>query len=166
MKSKFAKLILVVISLIYVVMLISSRNPLIVDDVCPNNLCGSLLEKADILYVIPHFENNSINNNEEWCAKMRSLNKTIGLHGIKHSYHEFDKKINEEELSLAINSFETCFKEKPKLFRPPYNRINKENEGKISNFNMTIYKKRFIAHSYCHCNPKSFMKLLNWILFC
>lgn len=132
----------------------------------PTNTCDGLLEKADILYVIPYFENNSITNDKEWCAKIRSLNKSIGLHGIKHYYHEFDNDVNEEEITLALNSFETCFGEKPTLFRPPYNRINKENEEKISSFNMTIYKKKFIAHSYCHCNPKSFMKPLNWILFC
>ncbi|MBI4152277.1 DUF2334 domain-containing protein [Candidatus Woesearchaeota archaeon] len=166
MKSKLTKLIFVAIVVIYVVMLVDSRHPLIVDDVYPSSLCNNLLEKADILYIVPNFENNSISDNEEWCAKIRYLNKTIGLHGIRHSYHEFDKDINKEELTLAINSFENCFEEKPTLFRPPYNKINKDNEETISNFNMTIYKKKFIAHPYCHCNPKSFMKPLNWILFC
>jgi len=159
-------LIPVIISLIYVIILISSRNPLIIDDLYPENSCNDLLEKADILYVIPNFENYSISNNKEWCAKIKSLNKTIGLHGIKHSYHEFNKKISNVELVSAINSFENCFEEKPSLFRPPYNKINKENEEIISKFNMTIYKKRFIVHPYCHCNPKSFMKPLNWILLC
>jgi len=147
-------------------MLISSRNPLIVDDVYQTNTCDGLLEKADVLYIIPNFENNSINNNEDWCAKIKSLNKTIGLHGIKHSYHEFEKEIHDEELVLAIKEFENCFEEKPTLFRPPYNRINEENEEKILKLNLTLYKKKFIAHPYCHCNPKSFMKPLNWILFC
>lgn len=154
MKRKLTILIVIAIGLIYALIFISSRNPLIVDDVYPTNTCDSLLEKADILYVIPYLENNSITNDKEWCAKIISLNKSIGLHGIKHSYHEFDNDVNEKELALAINSFETCFSEKPTLFRPPYNRINKENEEKISSFNMTIYKKKFIAHPYCHCNPK------------
>lgn len=166
MKHKLTKLILVAIGFAYVIMLISSRNPLIVDDVYPNNSCDNLLEKADIIYVVPTFENNSINNDKEWCTYIKSLNKTIGLHGIKHSYHEFDNNIDEEKIALAINSFKTCFEEEPLLFRPPYNIINKKNEEIISNFNMTIYKKKFIAHPYCHCNPKSFMKPLNWILFC
>ncbi|MEW5896616.1 MAG: polysaccharide deacetylase family protein [Nanoarchaeota archaeon] len=154
------------IGIIYTLSLISSRNPLIVDDVYPTNICDSLLEKADILYIIPCFENDSINNNKEWCAKIKSLNKTIGLHGVKHSYHEFNKEIDDEELASAITDFENCFEEKPTLFRPPYNKINKENEDKIKKLNMAIYKKKYIAHPYCHCNPKSFMKPLNWILFC
>ena len=166
MKNKLTKLIFVAIGVIYVVMLVDSRHPLIVDDVHPNNLCNNLLEKADILYIIPNLENNSISDNEEWCAKIKSLNKTIGLHGIRHSYHEFDEYIDEEELTLAINSFKTCFEEAPLLFRPPYNIINKETEKKISSFNITIYKKKFVVHPYCHCNPKSFMKPLNLILFC
>ena len=166
MKSKLTKLALVAFGFIYVVMLINSRNPLIVDDVHPNNPCDNLLEKADILYIIPHFENNSINDSKEWCANIRSLNKTTGLHGITHSYYEFNKNVSKEEISSAINAFEICFEEKPKSFRPPYNKMNKENEEKISDFNLTIYKKKFVTHPYCHCNPKSFMKPLNWILFC
>ena len=159
-------LIVVAIGLVYAVMLMSSRNPLIVDDVYPASSCDSLLEKADILYVIPNLENNSIGGNKEWCAKMRHINKTIGLHGIRHTYHEFDTTINEEELLSAVNSFEDCFGEKPTLFRPPYNKINKENEEMVLSLNMTVYKKRFMTHPYCHCNPGSFMKPLNWILLC
>jgi len=49
-----------VLSFIYFIVLISSRNPLIIDDVYPENHCDDLIRKADILYVIPNFENNSI----------------------------------------------------------------------------------------------------------
>lgn len=165
MKRRHTILIIMAVGLIYTLILISSRNPLIVDDVHPKSSCDGLLEKADILYVIPNFENNSINNTE-WCAKIKSLNKTIGLHGIKHVYHEFDQETNDEELELTIEQFEDCFDEKPTLFRPPYNKINEKNEEKILKLNLTIYKKKFIEHPYCHCNSKSFMKPLNFILFC
>ncbi len=147
-------------------MLTSSRNPFIVDDVHPDNSCDGLLEKADILYAVPYFKNNSIGGNEAWCAKIRFLNKTIGLHGIRHSYHEFDRNISMDELDMATDAFKDCFKQEPKLFRPPYNLINKENEEKIANLNMAIYKNSFIAHPYCHCNPAPLMRVMNWALFC
>lgn len=166
MNEKTPLLLLAVLSFIYIVVLITSRNPLIIDDVYPTNSCDDLIKKADVIYVIPNFENNSISENKGWCTKIKSLNKTMGLHGIKHSYHEFAQEIDIENITLAVNAFETCFGEKPTLFRPPYNLITKQNEEKISRFNMTIYKKRFLVHPYCHCNPKSFMKPFNWLLFC
>ena len=121
MKRKLTSLLIVAIGIIYVLMLISSRNPLIVDDVYQTNTCDGLLEKADVLYIIPNFENNSINNNEDWCAKIKSLNKTIGLHGIKHSYHEFEKEIHDEELVLAIKEFEKAISYNPKSADAHYN---------------------------------------------
>ncbi len=143
-----------------------SRSPLIVDDIYPSNSCDGLLQKADILYVIPNLGGEDISNSKKWCNYIKSLNKTLGLHGITHSYHEFDYSLNQEEISLAIKMFEGCFGEKPSLFRPPYNRISKDNQKIVESLNMTVYKKRFWLHPYCHCNPHSFMKPLNWILFC
>ena len=155
-----------VLLVLYVFMLWSSRHPLIVDDVYPGSSCDGLLKKADILYVIPNFEHHLIQDDPEWCAKIRSLNTTLGLHGITHLYPEFDGEINEEDLLSAIHSFETCFREKPRLFRPPYNLINTKNEEIVSRMDMAVYDKRFIIHPYCHCDPKFLMKVLNVILWC
>ena len=160
------KLIFLSLILFYLLILLLSRNPLIVDDVHPQNTCSTLLEKADILYVILFQENSSIVDNPTWCTQIKSLNKTLGLHGIKHTYHEFGKPVSSEELTQATSAFEKCFDEKPTLFRPPYNLISQENREKVESLNMTVYNKRFFEHPYCHCNPHSFMKILNVILFC
>ena len=146
-------------------MLILSRNPLIVDDIHPKSSCDNLLQKADVLYVIPNF-NTALSENSDWCAQIKAMNKTIGLHGITHQYHEFDTPISEKEIQFAIKEFTICFNEKPTLFRPPYNKISKENEALIAKYNLTLYKQSFSTQPYCHCNPKSLMKILNWILFC
>ena len=166
MEKRFITIIFLTLAVIYLIIIISSRHPLIVDDINPNNSCNSLLEKADVLYVTPNFKNNSIVDNVEWCNKIKLLNKTIGMHGITHTYHEFSGEISEKEIALALGSFETCFGKKPDLFRPPYNKISKENKNKISMFNLTLYKEKFIQHPYCHCNPELLMKPLNWLLFC
>lgn len=158
--------LIAIILAIYLVIFSLSRHPLIVDDAYPGNSCNSLLKKADIIYVIPLMEDHFLMNNPKWCSEIRSLNKTIGLHGIRHSYHEFNNEISKEGLLLAIQSFEQCFGYKPKLFRPPYNLISNVNHAIIDEYNITVYSASYITHPYCHCNPGSYMKPLNWILFC
>ena len=148
------------------VMLWSSRHPLIVDDVYPGNACPELLEKADILYIIPFKDNTSIAREMEWCSTVTSLNKTLGLHGIRHTYHEFAGKISDEALQEAILAFKNCFGSRPSLFRPPYNLISSENRERVEKLNMTMYATPFFLHPYCHCNPQSWMRLLNGMIGC
>ena len=159
------KIAFAVILLGYLVLLIVSRNPLIVDDVHPGAVCDELLEKADVLYVTPSYKNTELN--VEWCHSISSLNKTIGMHGITHSYHEFLSEMNETDLLLAMEEFEECFREKPKLFRPPYNAISKENVELVESLGMEVYKKRYLAHPYCHCEPDNrFSLILNKLIGC
>ncbi|MFH1972401.1 MAG: polysaccharide deacetylase family protein [archaeon] len=154
-----------ILILIYFIILLWSRTPLIVDDVYDNS-CIEIVEKADIVYVIPFFEGRDISENNEWCESMIELNKTFGLHGISHEYHEFLGEIEEEELVDAISNFEYCFGYKPELFRPPYNKISEENSAIVLSQGIKIYKKPYFLHPYCHCNPGSWMKLLNWVILC
>lgn len=165
-RGVYCKIFIAIIIVIYMLILVQSRNPLIVDDVAPLSSCDELIKKADIIYVIPLENNNSISNYLEWCKNLQLLNKTIGLHGIRHNFHEFDKEVSEVELIKATSSFEKCFGEKPKLFRPPENLISEENIKKITSLNMTIYRDSYLKHSYCHCNPKSWLKVLNWFIWC
>ncbi len=161
------KILIVVIAVaVFLVMLLVSRDPLIVDDVHPGNFCDTLLQKADVLYVIPLQGNEPISNDEAWCAKIRSLNKTLGMHGVRHTYHEFNEEVSQEEISEGIQIFEACFKKKPSMFRPPYNLISKQNKEKVEALKISVYNKRFFEHPYCHCDPQGIMKPLNWILFC
>jgi len=45
------------------------------DDVSPGIPCDkNLLEKSDILYVIPLFENASIAENKTWCTEILDMN--------------------------------------------------------------------------------------------
>lgn len=144
----------------------TSRNPLIVDDVTPVSSCDNLIEKADLLFVILNYQNHPLDSYPEWCEKMRMLNKTTGMHGITHQYHEFDKPVEKEELEEAVTIFENCFGYKPVIFRPPYNKISPENKALIESFSITVYRDTFFLHPYCHCEPQGWMKLLNWMIGC
>lgn len=157
----FSFLILFIFVLIY-----TSRNPLIADDITPVSSCPALIEKSDLLFVIPNYTNHSLDLYPEWCEEMRLFNKTIGLHGITHEYHEFDKKIDSAKLEETIKIVEHCFGYRPTLFRPPYNKISSENKMLIESFNLTLYQDTYLLHTYCHCEPSLLMRPLNWIIGC
>ncbi len=142
------------------------RNPFITDDINPVSSCNKLIEKSDILFVIPNLNNQSLNKYPQWCEEMRNLNKTFTLHGITHQYHEFDRPVKKEEMEEAVTIFENCFGYKPTIFRPPYNKISTENKALVESFNMAIYKDNYLYHPYCHCEPSLWMKPLNWIIGC
>ncbi len=157
----FSFLILFIFVLIY-----TSRNPLIADDIAPVSSCPHLLERSDLLFVIPNHANHSLDLYPEWCEEMRLINKTIGLHGITHEYHEFLKPVKREDLAEAVSNFEHCFGYRPTLFRPPYNKLSSENKKLIESFNLTLYQDTYILHPYCHCQPSGWIKLLNGIIGC
>ncbi len=157
----FCVLVILLISLIY-----TSRHPLIIDDITPINSCTHLIQKADILFVIPAYKNYSLTLYPHWCQEIKKLNKTIGLHGITHEYHEFNKNITHVQLEEAISLFANCVGYKPLIFRPPYNKISTENKLLIESYNMTIYKDNYLIRPYCHCEPKLWMKPLNWVIGC
>lgn len=163
------KIKLIIVSLfifLVLIILFPKQEPPILDDVTPAKSCDQLITKADIVYVIPFYENGSLANYPEWCRRMKSLNKTFGLHGLTHEYHEFLKPVDEAELQKAMGVFENCLGYTPYLFRPPYNKISKENQKKIELFNLTLYKKTFFTFPYCHCQPNPWMKLFNWLAGC
>ncbi len=152
------KYILIIIPL-YALILFMSRYPLVTDDVSETNRCLDLEEKSDVIFVIPPY-------GEDSCNGMALTDKMYGMHGITHSYHEFLEPVDEEVLNDAITDFEDCFGEKPKLFRPPYNRISEDNARIIEKHGMEIYKTTYILHPYCHCNPTSYMRILNALILC
>lgn len=156
--KKWLFLVIILFSLLF----IKSYFPRIIDDLTP--VCKNF-NRADILYVTP-FLNGNLSSNLEWCNEVKKLNKTIGLHGIRHSKYEFLGNISKENLEMAVREFEICFCERPKLFRPPYNKISKENEELVKSYGMQIYKTPYYFHPYCHCQAQGVWKLLNWLIFC
>ncbi len=147
--------VVLVIVLLLGISLISFRllSPKEIDDVTPAFFCAEeLLEKADILFVIPIFNNSPISKNPEWCEYILSLNKTLGMHGVYHTYREFETDRSQEYLQKGIDEFKICFGYEPEIFKPPQNRISKNNRKIIKNNNMklkAILNK--IIHKVYHC---------------
>ena len=125
-----------------------------IDDVSPGIECElSLLEKSEVLYVIPKFENRSISENLSWCKEILGLNKTLGMHGVYHTYYEFAEERNESYLNEGMKIFEQCFGFKPEYFRPPQLKISKENKRLVKSLGMNFegYGST-IFHKGYHCN--------------
>ena len=153
----FLTILIAIISLIIILFLIRLVNPREIDDITPGIPCENekeYIEKSEYLWVIPNFQGHKISENPEWCNEILAMNKTLGLHGISHTYHEFElNNLSQDELNYGIKEFEKCFGYKPKLFKPPYLYINKENKILINQNNL-ILKYRFnqAIHKVYHCN--------------
>ncbi len=143
---------------LFFVRLISPRE---IDDVSPEILCKQGdLEKSDILWVIPNFNNKPISENQKWCKEILALNKTLGLHGITHEFEEFGSEISQQQLKEAIKIFEQCFNQSPILFKPPQLKISSPNKKLIKQNNMKL-KLKFnqLTSKVYHCSDSG--KFLN-----
>jgi len=138
-RNKILFIFLFLIILILIVILIRALSLSEIDDVTPAIACKQKdLEKSDILFVIPKFENKSISENKNWCEYILSLNKTLGIHGVYHSYNEFAYPRTQEYLDEGIKIFEDCFGFKPEFFKAPQLNISEENKILIKNKKILI----------------------------
>lgn len=161
MKKGVKKWILISILIFFILMtiliIVRANVNREIDDVSPNIQCGEeqkYLEKADMLWVIPKFANEPISENPEWCKYILSLNKTLGMHGITHSYREFKRNdISQEELEQGIKIFEECFGFKPTRFKPPQLRLNEKNKELLKENNLRLRSKiTQFTHKVYHCD--------------
>ena len=143
--------VLVLVLILFIIRRVSHTE---IDDVSPGIPCSDeLLAKSDILWVIPDFENKSITEDKEWCDKIKSMNKKLGLHGIYHTYNEFGQDRDKEYLQKGIDDFEECFGEKPEMFKAPQLALNGENKKMIEENGLKVVGKiNQLFHKVYHCN--------------
>lgn len=145
--------IFVLILLIFILFLFRLFLDKELDDVSPGIECEkNLLEKSDILWIIPNFDNKSISDNLEWCNRVKSYNKTLGLHGVYHTYNEFSYERYSNYLKLGIDDFEKCFGEKPTIFKAPQLELSSDNMKLIEGKGLVVYGKiNQLFHKVYHC---------------
>jgi predicted deacetylase len=139
-----------------------------IDDVTPSRLCDDkLLDKSEVLMVIPLRENQSIADNPVWCEHIRGLNKTIGMHGVYHTEKEFMHARDENYIRIGMEEFYKCFGFYPTIFEAPQFSLSEENEKTLREMNFTILKSpRQITHKVYHCTDyenKSWLVKLNYL---
>lgn len=162
MKKTLKISLIILFSILILWFLIRLISPREIDDITPGISCENekkYIESSEYLWVIPNFQGNKISEAPEWCKEILSLNKTLGMHGINHTYWEFKREnITQEELQEGIEIFEKCFGFKPEKFKPPNLRLNKENKKIIKNNNLTLKNKFNQAfHKVYHCNDSGIL---------
>ncbi len=147
-------LVIFILLIFFSIFFIRLISPNEIDDVTPGIFCEQeYLEKADVLWVIPKFNNVSITENKEWCEYILSLNKTLGLHGVLHSFEEFKTTRNQSYFNEGIRIFEDCFNQTPTMFKPPQLEINNENKMLIQENNLILKGKlNQFFHKVYHCS--------------
>jgi len=160
-KTNYKRIIFICIILIILLILIINNVILLrhifpkqVDDVNPLIVCEKdLIEKSEFLMVIPLYQDNSIANNAKWCKEILALNKTLGMHGVYHTYQEFLEVRNETYILSGMEEFKKCFGYYPKYFEAPQLALNKENINLIKGLNMTTLSyKHSLFHKVYHCS--------------
>ena len=149
----FLLAILILVISLWVIRFVMPRQ---LDDVSPEIGCSEeIIGKSDILTVVPLFNNKSIADEGEWCDYIGSLNKTLVLHGVYHSYKEFEETRSEEYINRGAKEFERCFGFYPEIFEAPQMALSEENEKTLEKMGFEIIGKsnEFIRKVY-HCQEE------------
>lgn len=156
-------IILIIILSIFLIRIFSARQ---IDDISPEISCEKeLIAKSDILYVIPKFQNKSIAENRSWCNYILSLNKTLGLHGVYHTFNEFLTDRTPEYLEEGIKIFYDCFGFYPERFEPPQVAISNKNKFLIKEkMKLDLYAHN-LFHKVYHCEDTGIISNKNIDLF-
>ena len=145
-------------SLVFILFFIRLILPSQVDDVTPGIVCeNELLNWADVYYVIPKFDNVSINR--EWCKEILSRGKNLEMHGIYHSFEEFGEVRDREYFQEGIDVFEECFGFAPSRFKPGQLEWNKENDWIKDEIGVDLFWNQFF-HKVYHCGDTGLFP--NW----
>ena len=146
----------VVLSLFLVRLFLPSQ----LDDVTPGIYCEEeLLDLADIYYVIPKFDNISIDG--EWCDDILSRNKELAMHGVYHSFEEFGEFRDEEYLQEGIDIFEICFNVTPKRFKPGNLKFDDKNNWIRNRMDVDLRWNQ-VFHKVYHCSDTG--DFPNWLI--
>lgn len=159
--------LLVIILSLLILFIIRLVLPRQIDDVSPSILCNkSLIEESDILMVIPIYNNRSIAENKSWCEEILSLNKTLGMHGVYHSYEEFNSLRDKEYVLRGKEEFKKCFGFYPEIFEAPQLALSLDNSDLLKNMGLSIEGYWFqLIHKIYHCQDTGkFSNHLNYIL--
>ncbi len=163
--KKVAKyLIMALFILLLSIFLIRLFSPRHLDDLNPGIPCNEeLIKKSDYLAVIPKYNNQSISDDKGWCDYVKSFNKTLLMHGVYHTYKEFDTLRDEDYIQEGRKIFLDCFNSSPEGFKPPQLAISIDNKKLLEEkFNFKVHELLGqIFHKTYHCDDSGLLP--NWI---
>ena len=150
----FAYILLFILIIIVGLFLLRRFSHSEIDDVTPGIPCEQeYISKSDVLWVIPIFENKSIADNLLWCNEIKSLNKTLGMHGVHHTFNEFNYDRDVNYVLEGISAFKACFGYFPQVFKSPQLKLNNYNRILLKSlgFKVDEYFNQ-ITHKVYHCS--------------
>lgn len=156
----FILTLLVLLLSLFIIRCFSSRH---LDDLHPSIPCNeNLIKKADYLAVIPKYDNKSISDNREWCNYIQSFNKSLIMHGVYHTYNEFDTLKDFDYIQEGKNIFFDCFNFNPTEFKSPQLSLSNKNKKILKKMNFKVHTKfTQIFHKVYHCNDSGLFP--NWV---
>ena len=163
-KKRLLKIVCIIfIALLILLIVIRFFSYSYLDDVHLDIPCEeSLLNKADYLAVIPLYNNNSIGDNKEWCDNIKNLNKTLILHGVYHTFQEFNEDRSREYIELGETAFRQCFGFNASEFKPPQLKISDKNKEILREDYIIHTDFKSVIHKSYHCNDSG--KFPNWLV--
>lgn len=123
------------------------------DDVHPDIPCDqSMLDDAIWWWVVPLYGDKPLMSNPEWVEKVKKSGKKIGMHGVRHTYSEFNTDVSKEYIQQGIDAFKDAFGYTPTHFKPPKMQITKNNLELLKSMGFTVHDRwqQFI-HKIYHC---------------
>ncbi len=148
----FILILLVLILLLFLIRLFSSRH---LDDLHPGIPCDEeLIKKSDYLAVIPKYNDEDISNDTGWCNYIRGFNKSLVMHGVYHTYNEFNTLRDFDYIQKGRAIFSDCFGFNPAEFKAPQLALSKRNKKFLKEtFDFKIHTKLTqFFHKVYHCN--------------
>lgn len=151
---------IVVAILAFSLFVVRAINLAEVDDVHPLIPCEEwIVQESDVLWVIPLYENVSVAENMTWCEEIKVLNKTLGMHGVYHMYHEFNELRSAAYLEQGMQAFEQCFGFRPKMLKAPQLVLSKENAALLRERGFEIHGRvGQMTHKVYHCEDTGRVK--------
>jgi len=153
-------LVIVPVALIVLLFFVRLVLPSQLDDVSPGIACEEeLLNMVDVYYVVPKFKGVAID--KEWCDEVLSREKVVGMHGVYHTYDEFEEPRSEEYFQEGVDIFKSCFGFAPDRFKPGQLEWDNENDWIKEEVDVDILWNQ-ILHKVYHCEDSG--KFPNWFI--
>lgn len=110
------------------------------------------IDDSEWLWVIPLYNNQPIANNSAYCKELLATGKKLGMHGVKHTYNEFNEDVTKEYIQAGMEAFKDAFGYYPTDFKPPKMNITENNVKLVKELNMTLHTRfQQIIHKVHHC---------------
>ena len=147
-----------VVAIVLGVVFVSYREmgPREVDDVHPDIHCSDgIVSDSTWLWIIPLYNNVPISKDRAWCDRMLKSGKKLGMHGVKHTFNEFNVDQTREYIQAGVDEFTRAFGYAPTDFKPPKMAVTPNNLKILKDMGLNIHNRwQQLIHKVYHCEDQ------------